>query len=63
VTFMYVFTIYLSCIYPLHHSPFPLAPLLRTLSKVSFFYFHAWIQNTSTIFTLIHPFLRPTPSH
>jgi hypothetical protein len=34
----------------------PLSPLLRTISTVSFFYFHIWIQNTSIIYTLIPPF-------
>jgi hypothetical protein len=43
-----------------------LLPRLRIISKVQqvlFFYYHVWIQNTSTIFTLIPSFLVPTPSH
>jgi hypothetical protein len=41
--------------------PLPtLTLLLRTVSKVSFFYFYIWIQNTSTRFTLSPPFLVPS---
>jgi hypothetical protein len=35
-------------------------PLLEQFQQVSFFYFHIWIQNTSTTYTLIPPFLVPT---
>jgi hypothetical protein len=38
-----------------------LALPLEQFQWASFFYFHTWIQNTSTIFTLIPPFLVPTP--
>jgi hypothetical protein len=35
--------------------------LLKTTSKVSFFYFHASIQSTFTIFTLLYPLCSPSP--
>jgi hypothetical protein len=38
-----------------------LLPILEKFQQISFLYFHMWIQNTSTIFTFIHPFLIPTP--
>jgi hypothetical protein len=40
--------------------PHPSHPFLE---QVSFFYFHLWIPNTSTIFTLIRSFLIPSPCH
>jgi hypothetical protein len=62
VIFTYVFTIYHSRIYPLHHSPpSHLIPFLEQFQQVSFLYFHIWIQNTTTIYTLIPPFLMYTP--
>jgi hypothetical protein len=41
------------------HSSFSLilSPLLKISQQVSLFYFHIWIQNTSTILALIHPLL------
>jgi hypothetical protein len=61
VRFTYVFKIFLSRIYPIHHSPSsPLTPFLEQFQHVSFFYFHIWIQNTSTTYTLTPPFLVPT---
>jgi hypothetical protein len=36
-------------------------PIFRTIWQVSFFYFHIWLQNTSTMFTFIHPFFMHTP--
>jgi hypothetical protein len=43
--------------------PLPPCLLLEQFQQVSFFYFHIWIQNTSTIFTLINSFLVPTHWH
>jgi hypothetical protein len=37
----------------------PLLPYLKQCQQVSSFYFHTWIQNTSTIFSLLHHFLIP----
>jgi hypothetical protein len=58
--FAYVLTIYLrftsSIILPL-----PPLSFLEQFQQVLFFYFHLWIQNTFTIFTLISLFLVPTP--
>jgi hypothetical protein len=36
-------------------------PFLEQFQQVLLFYFHIWIQNASTIFTLIHLFLLPSP--
>jgi hypothetical protein len=41
-------------------SLFPLPPFLEQCQFASFFYFHMWVQNTSTMFTLVPPFLVPT---
>jgi hypothetical protein len=48
---------------PLFFLSFILPPFLEQFQQVSFFYFHIWIQNTSTISTFIHPFLMHTSSH
>jgi hypothetical protein len=40
----------------------PLPPFLEQFQQVSFC-FHTWIQNVSTIFTLLRPFLMLPPSH
>jgi hypothetical protein len=46
---------------PLRHSPTsPFLPFLEQFEQVLFFYFYIWIQNTSSIFTLIHSFLSPS---
>jgi hypothetical protein len=36
---------------------------LEELQQVSFFRFHTWVHNISTIFTLPHPFLISSPLH
>jgi hypothetical protein len=59
VIFIYVLTMYLRFISSIFLS-FPPTPFLRKISQVSFFYFHVWLQNISTIFILILPFLMPT---
>jgi hypothetical protein len=41
---------------------FPSTPFLEQFQQVSFFCFLIWIQNTSTIYNLIHPFLMLIPS-
>jgi hypothetical protein len=41
-------------------SLFLLSSFLGQFQQISFFYFHGWKQNTSTMYTLIPPFLVPT---
>jgi hypothetical protein len=53
---IYIYNIFQ--IYSLNHSPSP--HFLEQFQQISFFYFHMWKQNTSTIYTLIHPVLVPT---
>jgi hypothetical protein len=59
VTFTYVLTIYLRLTLSIF-LPCPLPPFIEQFQQVSF-YFHTWIQNTDTVFTLLHPFLMPFP--
>jgi hypothetical protein len=59
---LYVLTIYLRFT-PSIVLPLPSSPSLEKFQQISFFYFHKWVQNTSTIFTLTHPLLMPTLTH
>jgi hypothetical protein len=54
--------IYLVKFTPLSFSFILLPPFLK-FQQVSFFHFHTWVHNISTIFTLLQPFLTSSPPH
>jgi hypothetical protein len=60
VIYTYVFTIYLSLIYPLYYFPSSPSPLLRIISTGFILLFSC--MNTKYIH-YIHPFLMPTGTH
>jgi hypothetical protein len=59
VRFIYVFKTYLVGFPPIV-IPLPPSPFLQQFQQVSFFCFHIWIQNKSTMYTFISLFLVPT---
>jgi hypothetical protein len=53
---------YLNLIHSCHHSPLScLSSFLQQFQQDSFPQFHVWIHNISTIFSLLHPFLKSSP--
>jgi hypothetical protein len=52
VIFIYVLTIYLTDSPLLSFSLIPTPPFLEKFQQISVFYFHKWIQNRSTVFSL-----------
>jgi hypothetical protein len=52
---------YISWIHPSIILLYPPSPFLEEFQQISFFHFHTWVHNISTIYTLLHPFPISSP--